>query len=108
VASRPRIEPDFDCQSARVHVKRIRAKCGERPLGSIRPFEVKNWAAELGAEGLPTSTSTSTIDGLHRRLSHLYADVGRSCAAIAGQQAHIPGRAEAATLRRHDSAGAGA
>ncbi|MGJ4843898.1 tyrosine-type recombinase/integrase [Leifsonia sp. Le1] len=57
-------------KSARVHVKRIIAKFGDRALGSVRPSEVKNWMVELGAEGL----STSTIYGLHRRLSQVYAD----------------------------------
>lgn len=57
-------------KSARVHVKRIRAKFGTRPIGSIRPSEVKNWMAELQKEGL----ADSTIYGIHRRLSQVFTD----------------------------------
>lgn len=57
-------------KSARVHVKRIKAKFGDRPIGSIRPSEVKNWMAELQKEGL----ATSTIYGIHRRLSQVFTD----------------------------------
>jgi integrase len=57
-------------KSARVHAKRIKAKFGTRPIGSIRPSEIKNWMAELKAEGL----ADSTVYGLHRRLSQVFSD----------------------------------
>lgn len=57
-------------RQARTHVKRINAKFGSRPIGSIRPSEIKKWMAELKAEGL----ADSTVYALHRRLSQLYAD----------------------------------
>jgi integrase len=57
-------------RQARVHVKRIKAKFETRPIGSIRPSEVKNWMSELKTEGL----ADSTVYALHRRLSQVYAD----------------------------------
>ncbi|MGH1551003.1 tyrosine-type recombinase/integrase [Leifsonia poae] len=57
-------------KSARTHIARIRAKFGDSTMSSIRPSEVKNWMAELKAEGL----ADSTVYALHRRLSQLYTD----------------------------------
>ncbi|MDN4595913.1 tyrosine-type recombinase/integrase [Leifsonia virtsii] len=57
-------------RQARTHLVRISAKFGDRPLGSIRPSEVKHWMAELKAEGL----ADSTVYAIHRRLSQLYTD----------------------------------
>jgi integrase len=57
-------------RQARVHVKRIVAKFGPRPLASIRPSEVKSWMAELRDEGL----SDSFVYAIHARLSQLLTD----------------------------------
>lgn len=57
-------------RQARTHVVRIKAKFGARPLGGIRPSEVRNWMAELKAEGL----ADSTVYALHRRLSQVFTD----------------------------------
>ncbi|MFJ3487989.1 tyrosine-type recombinase/integrase [Leifsonia aquatica] len=57
-------------KSARVHVNRIVAKFGDRALSGVRPSEVRNWMAELKAEGL----ADSFVYALHRRLSQLYTD----------------------------------
>lgn len=57
-------------RQARVHVKRIVAHFGERPLGAVRPSEVREWTAALRAEGL----ADSTIYALHARLAQIFAD----------------------------------
>ncbi|PWC04254.1 tyrosine-type recombinase/integrase [Agromyces badenianii] len=57
-------------RQARVHLKHITAKFGDRALGSIRPSEVKAWTAELKSSGL----ADSTVYAVHSRLGQLYSD----------------------------------
>lgn len=57
-------------RQAEVHIARIRAAFGDRPLGAVRPSHVKTWTAQLAAEGL----ADSYVYALHARLSQLYAD----------------------------------
>lgn len=57
-------------KQARSHLKHIEAAFGARPLGSIRPSEVKAWTAKLKADGY----ADSTVYALHARLSQLFTD----------------------------------
>lgn len=57
-------------KAARVHLKRIEAKFGTRPMASLRPSEVKSWMTELREEGL----ADSFVYAIHRRLSQLFVD----------------------------------
>lgn len=57
-------------RQARVHVRRIIAALGDRPLSAVRPSEVREWMTSLRSEGL----ADSTIYALHARLGHIFAD----------------------------------
>ncbi|MFT2706206.1 tyrosine-type recombinase/integrase [Clavibacter zhangzhiyongii] len=57
-------------RQARTHVKHIRAQFGARPLGSVRPSEIRAWTVKLKESGL----ADSTVYALHARLSHVFSD----------------------------------
>lgn len=57
-------------RQARTHLKHITAEFGGRPLGSIRPSEVKSWTVRMKAAGL----ADSTVYAIHSRLGQLYSD----------------------------------
>jgi integrase len=57
-------------QQARVHLRVICAAFGDRPLGALRPTEVKAWLAALTAGG----SAPSYVYALHNRLSQLCVD----------------------------------
>ena len=57
-------------RQARVHVRRIVARFGQRRLVDLRPSEVKQWTSEMAAEGLKDSTVYSN----YRRLAQILGD----------------------------------
>jgi integrase len=57
-------------RQAKIHLARITAAFGARPLSSVRPSDVRSWTAALKDEGL----ADSTVYALHKRLGQLYAD----------------------------------
>jgi integrase len=57
-------------RQARVHLAQITAAFGDRPLGSLRPSDIKAWTAALRAEG----TADSYVYALHNRVAQLMSD----------------------------------
>lgn len=55
---------------ARTQLKLIRAHFGPRPLGSVKPSDVKAWLKRLESEGY----AKNTISALHGRLGQVFAD----------------------------------
>lgn len=59
---------------AEVHIRRIVAALGDRPLGDVRPHDIESWMGDLRVEGL----AVSYRQALHRRLSTIYTAAIRS------------------------------
>lgn len=57
-------------RQAQVHVARIVAAFGPRPLAAVRPSDVRSWCSSLAAEGL----ASSYVYALHARLSQIMSD----------------------------------
>ncbi|KAB1947653.1 tyrosine-type recombinase/integrase [Brevibacterium linens] len=85
-------------RQARTHLKRIKAAFGDRPIGALRPSEVKAWVSGLKAEGL----AESTVYALHSRLAQVMQDAvldgvlgkspvsKRTAPAAGGQRPFVP------------------
>lgn len=57
-------------RQAKTHLRHIEEAFGKRPLGAVRPSEVKAWTAKLKTDGY----ADSTIYALHSRLSQVFTD----------------------------------
>ena len=68
-------------------------------LSAVRPSHVRTWCFQLAAEGL----ADSYVYALHARLSQLYADAVHDGPGgeVSVLSAHLSGRWEAASVRRH-------